>query len=103
MRMVDERKCIGCQRCVEACPHKPSRAIWNFEKKHSQKCDLCANTPYWDEKGGPDGKQACVAVCPMKAIKFTKEIPNQTGEAGYDVNLRGPGWVAMMGGGSGGH
>ncbi|MDI6871194.1 MAG: 4Fe-4S dicluster domain-containing protein, partial [Bacillota bacterium] len=32
VRLVDERKCIGCQRCVEACPHKPSRVVWNFEQ-----------------------------------------------------------------------
>ncbi len=95
VRMVDERKCIGCQRCVEACPHTPSRAIWNFEKKHSQKCDLCSKTPYWKEKGGPDGKQACVEVCPMKAIKFTKRIPNQTGDVGYHVNLRTAAWKQL--------
>jgi protein NrfC len=95
VRLVDERKCIGCQRCVEACPKKPSRAVWNFEEKHSQKCDLCAKTPYWDEKGGPTGKQACVEVCPMRAIKSTTEIPNQTGDVGYRVSLRGAGWKSM--------
>lgn len=94
VRMVDERKCIGCERCVAACPYTPSRPIWNFEEKHSQKCDLCANTPYWDEKGGPDGKQACVEVCPMKAIKFTRKVPMQTGE-GYTVDLKGPGWKEL--------
>lgn len=95
VRLVDEKKCIGCQRCVEACPHKPSRAVWNFEQRHSQKCDLCANTPYWQEKGGPGGKQACVEVCPMKAIRFTTRIPTQTGDAGYHVNLRGAAWKQL--------
>lgn len=95
VRLVDEKKCIGCQRCVAACPHTPSRAIWNFEQKHAQKCDLCANTPHWKEQGGPDGKQACVEVCPMKAIKFTREIPAQMGEVGYQVNLRGASWKQL--------
>lgn len=88
VRMVDERKCIGCMQCIEACPQQPARLQWNHEKKHSQKCDLCANTPYWKEKGGADGKQACVSVCPVNAIKFTKEIPTQVGDMGYNVNLR---------------
>ena len=86
-RMVDEGKCIGCERCVEACPFTPSRVQWNFEDRHAQKCDLCKNTPYWDEEGGPCGKQVCVEVCPMKAITFTNALPVQTDE-GYDVNLR---------------
>jgi protein NrfC len=113
VRLVDEKKCIGCQRCVEACPQKPSRAVWNAEKKHSQKCDLCAKTPFWKEKGGPGGKQACVEVCPMRAITFTTKVPDQTGDRGYHVNLRGASWAAMglttdsgstpTGGGGSGH
>lgn len=87
VRMVDEGKCIGCERCVEACPFTPSRVQWNFEDRCAQKCDLCLNTPYWHQEGGPAGKQACVEVCPMKAIKFTAELPVQS-DAGYDVNLR---------------
>lgn len=88
IRVVDERKCIGCQQCVEACPQYPSRIIWNFEDKHAQKCDLCTNTPHWKEKGGIGGKQACAEICPMHAIKFTDKIPTQS-ESGYNVNLRG--------------
>lgn len=94
VRMVDTRKCTGCKACLEACPYTPSRAVWNSEKKHAQKCDLCASAPYhWEESGGgPMGKQACVEVCPVRAIKFTKEIPAQNGDAGYKVNLRGAEW-----------
>jgi Fe-S-cluster-containing hydrogenase component 2 len=58
----------------------------------AQKCDLCIDTPYWNEKGGPGGKQACVQACPMEAIKFTEEVPSQVGDSGYKVNLRGEGW-----------
>jgi protein NrfC len=96
IRLIDPEKCIGCQKCVEACPHTPSRVIWNFEDKHAQKCDLCVNTPHWEEKGGIGGKQACVSVCPMRAIKFTKEIPVQS-EGGYNVNLRNEnyGWIGL--------
>ena len=92
VRLVDYAKCIGCQRCAEACPFLPSRALWNFENSHAQKCDLCLNTPYWNEIGGPTGKRACEEVCPEDAIKFTSEIPTQVGDYGYAVNLRGPLW-----------
>lgn len=60
VRMVDESKCIGCERCVYACPFTPSRMQWNHEDKHAQKCDLCADTPYWSKEGGVGGHQACI-------------------------------------------
>lgn len=88
VRLVSPDKCIGCQKCIEACPYTPTRTVWNHEEKHAQKCDLCLNTPYWKEQGGPKGLQACVQVCPNSAIKFTKEIPTQAGDSGYKVNLR---------------
>ena len=89
---IDKSTCIGCQLCITACPFTPSRIVWNFEEGVAQKCALCVDTPYWREKGGPDGKQACVEVCPMEAIKLTKEIPTQVGDLGYKINLRGEGW-----------
>jgi protein NrfC len=95
VRRIDTEKCIGCESCLDACPYTPSRALWNHEKGHAQKCDLCADTPFWNEKGGPAGKQACVEVCPVAAIKFTSEVPVQEGNAGYSVNLRGEGWKKL--------
>ena len=92
VRTVNKKKCIGCQACVRACPFVPGRPIWNFQEGYSQKCDLCAVSDFWNERGGPDGKQACVTICPMKAIQFTTEIPVQTGDAGYNVNLRDESW-----------
>jgi len=102
VRMVDASKCVGCGTCVEACPYTPSRPIVAADDRYeselkARKCDLCANTPYhWDQKGGgPDGKQACVAVCPVGAIQFTRTIPVQKGDLGYKVNLRGPAWERL--------
>lgn len=94
VRTVDEDKCIGCERCINACTFTPSRVQWNPRDRHAQKCDLCANTPYWDQDGGPAGKQACVEMCPLNAISFTNEIPVQN-DSGYQVNLRDDVWGGL--------
>ncbi|MBN2241041.1 MAG: 4Fe-4S dicluster domain-containing protein [Acidobacteria bacterium] len=87
VRRIDQEKCIGCRRCIEACPHKPHRTIWDPVKKKSTKCDLCIDTPYWSKKGGPDGNPACVEICPAKALSLVKKAPSQTDVSGYDVTL----------------
>jgi len=95
VRTVDEAKCIGCERCVNACPFTPSRVQWNALDKNAQKCDLCKDSPFWDQEGGPDGVRACESVCPMGAISFTSEIPVQT-DAGYnevDLGHTGAAWT----------
>ena len=88
VRVIDQAKCIGCKTCLSVCPFIPHRPIWNSVKGTSSKCDLCLKAPFWSEKGGPEGKQACIEVCPMRAIRLVKETPKQMGNAGYDVNLR---------------
>ncbi len=95
VRMINIEECIGCRACVEACPYEPARVSWNHEEQYAQKCDLCMNTPFWDGLGSAKSKQACVAVCPAGAIKFTGRIPVQTGDEGYNVNLRGKGWKKL--------
>lgn len=102
VRMVDKEKCTGCGSCFQACPYTPARLLvmedelFHPEMK-SLKCDLCAHAPHhWDEKGGgPDGKQACVEVCPVGAIAFTRKLPAQEGTSGYKVNLRDKNWVRL--------
>jgi len=87
IRRIDEAKCIGCQMCMNSCPQRPRRIIWDQAKRKSTKCDLCTVAPYWSEKGGPEGKQACVESCAARALKFVRETPSQKDVAGYDVNL----------------
>jgi protein NrfC len=88
VRMIDEAKCTGCQTCLNSCPFVPHRPIWNPVKGKAAKCDLCAKATFWNEQGGPNGRQACIEVCPMRAIQLVKETPKQIGNEGYDVNLR---------------
>jgi protein NrfC len=87
IRRIDQNKCIGCQRCIQSCPQRPHRTIWNPAKMKSSKCDLCADAPFWSQKGGPKGKQACVETCAAKALKLVAEAPPQQDINGYDVNL----------------
>jgi protein NrfC len=95
VRMIDQDLCIGCKLCLTRCPFTPSRIQWNVELQRSQKCDLCVDTPYLDEKGGPNGTQACVRVCPVNAIAFTTAMPDQGSDESYAVNLRGPAWAKL--------
>ena len=95
VRRIDEGKCIGCKTCLAMCPQQPHRTVWNHLTGKSTKCDLCIDTPYWNEKGGVKGKQACVEACPMQAIKFVEAVPNQKETEGYDVNLRNDHWLNL--------
>jgi protein NrfC len=91
VRRVDQSLCIGCKSCIAACPFTPDRVQWDHGRRKAQKCDLCAETPYLDVPGGPDGVQACVRVCPVGAIAFVREMPDQAREDSYKANLRD--WV----------
>jgi len=95
VRVIDQKKCIGCKTCIKMCPQQPHRTVWDHVNKKSSKCDLCIDTPYWNEKGGPGGKQACVTNCPVNALKFVAEAPNQEETNGYQVNLRNEHWLRL--------
>ena len=90
VRVIDPDECIGCKTCIQSCPQRPHRTVWNPDKEISMKCDLCINTPYWSREGGPDGQQACVSICPAKALKLVHEPPPQTDVNGYDVDMAPP-------------
>lgn len=59
--LIDQRSCIGCQRCVSACPYGAIQ--FDGEKRKAGKCDFCID----DIKAGR--KPACVAACPMRALE----------------------------------
>lgn len=95
VRMIDPALCIGCKMCLVRCPFTPSRIQWNPYLQKSQKCDLCVDTPYLEEEGGPGGTQACVKVCPVNAISYTTKMPDQGSDESYHVNLRGRAWSKL--------
>lgn len=91
VRRVDREKCVGCQKCIRACPFSPPRIYFDADQKKSFKCDLCKETSYWKQKGCP----ACVEICPVHAIRFSAETPGSIGAGGYTVNMRGEGWKRL--------
>jgi len=90
IRRIDQKKCIGCKKCIQSCPQRPHRTVWNPYLHKSSKCDLCVDAPYWSKTGGPDGEPACVTICPSRALKLVHDTPPQADVAGYDVNLAPP-------------
>jgi len=60
--LIDREKCIGCQRCQQACPYKIQH--FDAEAKKMEKCTLCAHL--LDRGDAP----ACVKTCTTGARVF---------------------------------
>jgi Fe-S-cluster-containing hydrogenase component 2 len=61
-RVIDERVCIGCQKCVRACEQhfRPSRPRFDAERHRSFKCHLCFGDPQ------------CVKYCPLGVLRVER-------------------------------
>ncbi len=60
--VIDQSECIGCKRCVRACPY--GARYMNPVAEVADKCDLCENR----RQSGL--LPACVEVCPTQARVF---------------------------------
>lgn len=60
--MLDADKCIGCQRCGEACPY--DALSFDPQNGTADKCSACAH------RLGRSEVPSCQLVCPTRAIHF---------------------------------
>jgi Fe-S-cluster-containing hydrogenase component 2 len=56
--MIDEKKCKGCDWCVQACPHGGITIYSDGHTRIAVTCDLC------------DGEPKCVEFCPEEALEL---------------------------------
>jgi carbon-monoxide dehydrogenase iron sulfur subunit len=59
--VVDRESCIGCGKCVDACPF--GAMLFSREAKKAFKCELCGGNP------------SCAALCPSGALVFKEVRP----------------------------
>jgi Fe-S-cluster-containing dehydrogenase component len=62
VKYINEDKCDGCRKCIQACPFDPPRIKLNTEKNIAQNCNLCR-----DREEGP----VCVQYCGPGALSYT--------------------------------
>jgi len=56
--IVDEDRCIGCRRCVNACPY--GAIMVDPDTQVASKCTMC------------DGEPKCVEFCPKDALEYVR-------------------------------
>jgi Fe-S-cluster-containing dehydrogenase component len=79
--LIDREKCIGCQRCQQACPYKIQ--YFDSEAKKMEKCTLCAHLV--DRGDTP----AYVKTCTTGARVFG-DISDQNSRASKMLEAAGP-------------
>ncbi len=97
--VINEKKCIGCRYCFQACPFKIPR--FDFAKRVTRKCHMCYDrTPLLNYM-----KPACVAACPVGALHFdykheiireAKQRVWQRGGSSYIMGLTEAGGTDML-------
>jgi DMSO reductase iron-sulfur subunit len=64
--LIDEDKCIGCKRCIWACPYEAPQ--WNETSKKVEKCTMCVDRI---DKGL---QPACATTCVGKALTYVADF-----------------------------
>jgi carbon-monoxide dehydrogenase iron sulfur subunit len=59
--VVNHDRCLGCGKCVDACPF--GAMLFAKETRKAYKCELCSGNP------------ACASICPSGAIVYRSRKP----------------------------
>jgi formate dehydrogenase iron-sulfur subunit len=65
--VIDQKVCIGCGYCIQACPFNVPHKRHGFAVGATGKCTFCADR---QAEGLPP---ACVEVCPAEALQFGEQ------------------------------
>jgi anaerobic dimethyl sulfoxide reductase subunit B (iron-sulfur subunit) len=60
--MINEKSCIGCRRCLSACPYQAPQ--FDAANGKMKKCDFCQEL--LQEGKAP----ACISACPMRVLGY---------------------------------
>jgi anaerobic dimethyl sulfoxide reductase subunit B (iron-sulfur subunit) len=83
--IIDQEECIGCGKCIEACPFD---AIIMLPEDVAAKCDGCGDEVArgWDP--------TCARACPMRALKYEQlgnaQTQNRITDPDFDDRDAGP-------------
>jgi len=78
-RVINEKECVGCQLCLNACPVSPSMIRYNAKKNVCFKCNLC------------EGDPQCVKHCPTGALaaSWVEADDSSKEDELYEISLTG--------------
>jgi formate dehydrogenase iron-sulfur subunit len=97
--VINEKRCIGCRYCYQACPFKVPR--FDLETRVTRKCHLCYDRIPILNYMTP----ACVAACPAEALSFgykhemileAKKRVDKIKNARYILGLKEAGGTDML-------
>jgi len=90
--LINEERCIGCRRCITACPYQAPQ--FDAAVGKVKKCDFCQELLR-------EGKApACISACPMRVLGYGElsELQKKYGHTSWVKGLPtttklGPAWV----------